>query len=105
MKSVPHGESISDVEVTNVGPTGFWVWIDDRELFVAFSSFPWFRDATIAQLTYVERPSAQHLHWPDLDIDLSLDSIANPDAYPLASRKGVTSAELKAAAVRERRIP
>ncbi|WP_420886735.1 DUF2442 domain-containing protein [Candidatus Kuenenia stuttgartensis] len=24
-----------------------------------------------------------HLHWPDLDIDLEIDSLENPEKYPL----------------------
>ena len=29
---------------------------------------------------------AGHLRWPALDVDLTLDSIVNPEAYPLVSR-------------------
>jgi hypothetical protein len=31
-------------------------------------------------------PSARHLYWPDLDIDLAVESIRNPEAFPLVSR-------------------
>jgi hypothetical protein len=34
----------------------------------------------------VERPSPHHLYWPQLDVDLALDSIEAPDRYPLVSR-------------------
>lgn len=33
------------------------------------------------QLT-LERPAPDHLHWPELDVDLSLDSIEHPERYP-----------------------
>jgi len=86
MKSGRRGQSTSDVEVANVSPHGFWLLIDDRERFVPFKEFPWFRDATIAELTNVELPSPHHLYWPDLDIDVAIDSLDHPERYPLVSR-------------------
>ena len=35
----------------------------------------WFRDAMIAQICSVERPTDDHLYWKQLDIDLSVQSI------------------------------
>jgi hypothetical protein len=72
--------------VTNVSPHGFWLLVDERELFVAFKDFPWFQDASIKALGAVKRPNRNHLYWPSLDIDLALDSIEHPDRYPLVSR-------------------
>jgi hypothetical protein len=69
-----------------VSTHGLWVLLDDQEVFAAFDDFPWFRDATIGQLTRVERPSLQHLYWPDLDVDLAVESLAHPERYPLVSR-------------------
>lgn len=82
------GNPTSGVEVANVSPQGFWLLVGSEELFVPFSSFPWFRDATVAQITNVQLLSAQHLYWPDLDIDLSVESIRDPGAFPLVSGKG-----------------
>jgi hypothetical protein len=76
----------SDVEVTNISRHGFWLWLRDRELFVAFSEFPWFADAAVAKIVNVEWPSADHLYWPDLDVDLSVRSIERPEEFPLTSR-------------------
>jgi 3-oxoacyl-[acyl-carrier protein] reductase len=59
------------VELTNVSGHGLWLMIDDEELALPFDQFPWFRDATIAQLSVIERPSPDHLHWPLLDVDLT----------------------------------
>ena len=86
MKSSAHGKSTSTVEVTNISPHGFWLLVDRRELFLPFSEFPWFADATIRQLTQVERPMPDHLYWPELDVDLHLESIENPERFPLVAR-------------------
>jgi hypothetical protein len=68
-----------------VSPHGFWLFVGEREIFVPFEDFPWFRDASIRQITHVELPSAHHLYWPDLDIDLAVDSLTHPERYPLMS--------------------
>ncbi len=86
MKSAPPGRRTSQVEVTNVSPHGFWLFIGEKELFVPFSDFPWFKDASIAEITRVELPSAHHLYWPDLDVDLAVESLEHPDRYPLVSQ-------------------
>jgi uncharacterized protein DUF2442 len=86
MKSALRGKIISEVEVTNLDPQGFWLLLDDRELFVAFTQFPWFQDATVREITTVERPNAHHLRWPHLDLDLAVESIEHPERFPLMSR-------------------
>jgi hypothetical protein len=74
-----------DVEVTNISRHGFWIYLSGRELFVSFRDFPWFADAPISKITHVEWPSADHLYWPDLDIDVSVRSIEHPEEFPLKS--------------------
>jgi Protein of unknown function (DUF2442) len=81
-----HGELTSGPEVVNLSAHGFWLNIAGEELFLSFSAFPWFRNATVAQIADVTNPSADHLYWQELDIDLSIQSIRNPTAFPLVSR-------------------
>ena len=82
-KSKNAGISIEDVEVSSISRHGFWLYLAGRELFVPFKEFPWFADAAIAKITHVEWPSPNHLYWPDLDIDLSVDSIERPADFPI----------------------
>lgn len=86
MRSALPGKNISEVEVTNVSQHGFWLLIDERELFLPFDKFPWFRDVPIGQLLRVELPHPSHLYWPDLDVDLAVESIEVPERFPLVSR-------------------
>ena len=80
------GPITSVAELTHVSKHGFWLLLDDEELLVPFEQFPWFRKATIEQLADVQWPTADHLYWPQLDADLSVESIRNPDAFPLVSK-------------------
>ncbi len=86
MKSKRPGAPTSGVDVTNVSTNGIWLLLDQQEFFLAFEQFPWFEHATIGQIAAVERPSAHHLYWPELDIDLAVESIQKPEAYPLISK-------------------
>lgn len=79
------GPVILEAEVTNISRHGFWILLGDEELAVPFAQFPWFERATVGQLADVQRPTANHLYWPQLDVDLSVESIRDPDAFPLVS--------------------
>lgn len=87
------GTATSAAEVTNISPHGFWLQLGDEELPVPFADFPWFRTATVEQIVCVERPTANHLYWPKLDIDLAVESLRNPQAFPLVSQVRPTSSE------------
>jgi hypothetical protein len=80
------GTDTFPVEVTNVSQHGLWLMVGDEELFLPFEHFPWFRDASIAKISVVERQTADHLYWPLLDIDLSVESIRTPGDFPLVAR-------------------
>ena len=88
MTSAAPGISTSPVEVTNISKHGFWLLLEDEELFLPFSEFPWFRDVPVGSILHVELPSSNHLYWPELDVDLAVESIRHPEQFPLVSRVG-----------------
>ena len=83
------GTATSAAEVTNISRHGFWLLLDDRELFLPFDEFPWFKGAAVDAILEVERPQSHHLYWPTLDVDLTIDSIEHPERYPLKARPGI----------------
>ena len=86
MISRMRGKNTSTVEVTNISAHGVWLLTDDKELFMPYDEFPWFKNATIAQVTNVEEPQKGHFYWPDLDVDLTVDIIEHPERYPLKAK-------------------
>ena len=86
MTSAKLGKPILQIEVTNVSSHGFWLLIGGKERFLAFEHVPWFRDASIKALTNVEFPSPHHLYWPELDVDIAVESTDHPDRFPLVSK-------------------
>lgn len=72
-------------EVSGITRHGFWLLLEEDELFVPFAGFPWFSSAPVEQIFHVERPHPHHLYWPDLDVDLDVESIRHPERFPLIS--------------------
>ena len=86
MNTLVHGNNTSAIEVTNISAHGVWILAHDRELFMSYDDFPWFKDQTVKSILNVEEPTKGHFYWPDLDADLSVDIIENPDQYPLKGK-------------------
>ena len=55
----------------------------DRELFMAYEDFPWFKDAPVRKILHVEEPYPGHFYWPDLDVDLTAEIIEHRERFPL----------------------
>ncbi len=70
-------------EITNISAYGVWILSGDRELFMSYEDFPWFKDAPVGKILNVEQPGEGHFYWPDLDVDLTVDIIEYPERYPL----------------------
>lgn len=87
MSSVPLGTSTSTAEVTNISRHGVWLLVDERQLFMPFDEFPWFRHAPVDSILNLERAGQDHLYWPALDVDLTVDSIVHPEKYPLKAKR------------------
>jgi len=86
MKSDAVGKTTLEAEVTQIDMQGIWLLIGDKESFLSFENFPWFKNATVSAIHNVELLNAHHLRWPDLDIDLAVESIEHPERFPLVSR-------------------
>jgi hypothetical protein len=82
MKAISPIKGFSEVEVTNITKHGIWLLTKDHEIFVAFKEFPQFQDASVSKLMKVEQPTPSYLRWPDLDIDLAVESFR---CFPLVS--------------------
>ena len=86
MSSQPLGKHTSTVEVTNISKHGLWLLTKNRELFIPFDEFPWFKNAPVGKIINVEEPSPGHFYWPELDVDLGIESIEHPERFPLKSK-------------------
>jgi hypothetical protein len=83
IKSPSRGKSTSLVEVQDISKNGIWLYVKGREYFLPYEEFPWFREATVSQIHNVQLFHDLHLNWPDLDVDLEVESLEHPGEYPL----------------------
>ncbi|HEX5038460.1 MAG TPA: DUF2442 domain-containing protein [bacterium] len=86
MKSHKLGKGISGAEIQNISSDGIWLLVAGREYFLDYDRYPWFRKATVDEIANVKLLGSNHLHWPDLDVDLEIDSLEHPEKYPLTYR-------------------
>jgi uncharacterized protein DUF2442 len=86
MKSETLGTSTSEVEVTQISKHGIWLLLQEKEHFLSFENFPWFKDASVSAIQNVEILNEHHLYWPDMDVDLAVESIEDPTRFPLVAQ-------------------
>jgi len=86
MNSLAHGKNTLVVEVTNISGHGVWLFYSDKELFMSYEEFPWFKDQPVKSIFNVEEQSSGHFYWPDIDVDLTIETIEHPERFPLKSK-------------------
>ena len=86
MSSKAHGKGTSAAEVTNISSHGVWLLAGNRELFMSYEDFPWFKNIAVGKILNVEEPRPGHFYWPDLDIDLTEEIIEHPERFPLKAK-------------------
>lgn len=82
MKLKKLGKLTSKVEV-EISKHGIWILVEDKEYFLKYKEYPWFKEAKISDIQNVKLFFGNHLHWPKLDVDLELKSLKHPEKYPL----------------------
>jgi hypothetical protein len=86
MSSLAPGADTSAVEVTNISEHGLWLLANNKELFISYEDFPWFKEQTVRSIVNVEEQSTGHFYWPDLDVDLTEEIIEHPECFPLKAK-------------------
>jgi hypothetical protein len=84
MKSLKLGKDIL-ISIENITPFGIWVYVDEKEYFLSYEDFPYFKEQTLNSIQNVQLLHGYHLYWPNLDIDLEINNLEHPEQYPLKS--------------------
>jgi hypothetical protein len=69
-------------------------------VFLSFRHFPWFKGASISSVLNVQHPGPDHLYWPELDVDIAVESIDHPERFPLVSKARPNNALRRSAGAR-----
>jgi hypothetical protein len=86
MKSSQNGITTLDCEILNISQHSFWIYFEGQEYQIPFSTFPWFKKCPIESLYNFEADGFGNFHWHDLDVDLNIEILRNPEKYPLISK-------------------
>lgn len=86
MSSSAPGKSTSEIEVTNISAHGVWLLTRNKELFMSYDEFPWFKNQPVSAILNVEELSPGHFYWPEIDVDLTEEIIENPARFPLRAK-------------------
>ncbi|OGB89247.1 hypothetical protein A2625_03650 [candidate division WOR-1 bacterium RIFCSPHIGHO2_01_FULL_53_15] len=72
--------------VENITGFGVWLLVHGQEYFLDYNNYPYFRHKTVEAIKNLHLLHGYHLYWPDLDVDLEIDNLKNPEKYPLKSK-------------------
>lgn len=79
----PLGKNTEQFEITHISSNGVWLLSMDKELFMSYEDFPWFKDVPLRKILNAGEPHPCHFYWPDLDMDLTVETIEHPERFPL----------------------
>jgi hypothetical protein len=89
MKSSKPGTSIL-VSVENITPFGIWLYVKEKEYFLSYEDYPYFKRQILSSIQNVQLLHGFHLFWPELDVDLEIDNLENPEKYPLKYKSNIS---------------
>lgn len=76
-----------EASVQSISAHGLWLFASGKEYFLSHRDFPWFKGAKLEDVLKVKTPSPGHFYWPAIDVDLHLESLVQPQKYPVVFDK------------------
>lgn len=61
--------------------------VEGNDYFLSYNRVPWMKDATVRNILNIKMSGKNAIEWPDLDIDLEIDSLKHPERYPLVMNR------------------
>ena len=75
------------VNVLMINSQGIMLNVGGNDYFVSYNRLPWMKDATVESVLNVQMAGKNAIEWPDLDVDLEIDSLKHPERYPLVIKR------------------
>ena len=57
------------------------------DYFLSYNRIPWMRNASISDALNVQMCGRNAIEWPNLDVDLEIESLKHPERYPLIMKR------------------
>ncbi len=77
------------VSVLMINAQGIMLSVQGHDYFLSYNRIPWMQDAPIRSVLNVQMSGPEAIEWPDLDVDLEIESLRHPERYPLIIKRNV----------------
>lgn len=73
--------------VLMINNQGIMISVAGNDYFLSYNRVPWLKDATVRNILNIKMLGKNAVEWPDLDVDLEVDSLKHPERYPLIMKR------------------
>lgn len=73
--------------VLMINAQGIMLSVCGHDYFISYNRILWMHDAPIRSVLNVQMSGPEAIEWPDLDVDLEIDSLRHPERYPLVIKR------------------
>ena len=88
MQTASKNNSVStSVSVLMINAQGIMLSVQGNDYFLSYNRIPWMQDAPIRSVLNVQMSGPEAIEWPDLDVDLEIESLQHPERYPLVIKR------------------
>ena len=85
--SRPANSANTSASVLMINAQGIMLSVCGHDYFLSYNRIPWMQDAPIRSVLNVKMSGPEAIEWPDLDVDLEIDSLRHPEKYPLLIKR------------------
>lgn len=79
--------SSTSASVLMINAQGIMLSVLGNDYFLSYNRIPWMKDAPISSVLNVQMSGSEAIEWPDLDVDLEIESLRPPERYPLVIKR------------------
>ena len=80
-------DSSTSASVLMINAQGIMLSVLGNDYFLSYNRILWMKDAPIRSVLNVQMSGTEAIEWPDLDVDLEIDSLRHPERYPLVIKR------------------
>ena len=77
----------TSASVLMINAQGIMISVLGQDFFISYNRIPLLQDAPIRSVLNVRMSGPEAIEWPELDVDLEIDSLRHPERYPLLIKR------------------
>ena len=85
--NLKNNTSSTSVSVLMINAQGIMLSVLGNDYFVSYNRRPWMQDAPVRSVLNVQMSGNRAIEWPDLDVDLEIESLQHPERYPFVMKR------------------